>query len=249
MISLLLLALLSFSVGLIGFVLGGGFGTILTPLLILLGFDPILAVFLVLTAQFFGETVAMILHHVVGNANFNHGSSDTKHGLVLGVCGVVGIVGVIVALSVGEVILVVYNASILLLLGSLVLFAKPPNTNRLSLRKVMFIGSLASINKALTGGNYGPTILAGSILLGGDVKRTIAIISMAETVACGVAVLGYMMSGVMIGLDVLIFAIVGTVLSVFPSVLFVKRTPNNKLKKFVGSLMVILGLLLLLRTF
>ena len=247
MLDILLIFILSILVGLIGFVLGGGFGTILTPILILLGFDPLSAIFLVLVAQFFGEAVATVLHHRVGNANFNHNSVDSKFGVVLGVSGVVSLVGVFIALSIDKLLLINYNAIILVVLGIIVILARGSTENRLSMNKVVIIGSVASINKALTGGNYGPTILAGSLIFGGDIKKTIAIISLAETIACGVAVIGYVMSGIFVPLEVLLSAILGTTLATIPSVLFVKKTSNGKLKKIIGLLMVSLGIVLMLK--
>jgi len=242
----LTITLICFIVGIIGFIIGGGFGTILTPILVLLGFDITDAIFTVLFAQFFGEVVVTILHHRVGNANFSYCSQDTKYGLLFGICGVSSILGVFLALSVNKEFLILYNVAVLLFLGTLVLISRFSSKRMLASKKVLLVGAIAAINKALTGGNYGPTILVGSLLLGGNVKKIVAIISLAETITCGVALVGYFLGGVVVDGQILFFAVLGTLLASTPSVFLVRKIPRERLRRLIGILMILLGLMLLI---
>lgn len=245
----LFLALTSFVVGLIGFTVGGGFGTILAPILMIYGFNPKSAIVMVLISQFAGEIAAVFLHHRFRNADFGFNSREIRHGIILGVCGLSGILGAFIAIAVDNRILILYNVVILITLGSLVTFIRMPNSERnISLRKASIIGAIASLNKGLTGGNYGPTILAGSIAMGANIKKTVATISLAEAIACSFAIIGYVYGGIKIDLLSILVITIGTIFSVFPSVYMVKKLSTGSLKKFIGITMISLGILLFFKS-
>ena len=94
----------------------------------------------------------------------------------------------------------------------------PQRENHVSLKKAATIGAIASLNKALTGGNYGPTVLAGSAILGANIKKTIAVISLAESLACGFAIIGYFFGGIYVDAFLIVAMSAGTVLAAIPSV-------------------------------
>ena len=238
----IILFMLSFFVGLLGFMLGGGFGTILAPILMIIGIEPRVAIFSVLVSQFFGEIMATFFHHRVKNVNFNHNSHETKQGLVLGLCGISGAFGALLAISLENNLLVLYNVILLVCLGIIMIFVRlPQRENHVSLKKAATIGAIASLNKALTGGNYGPTVLAGSAILGANIKKTIAVISLAESLACGFAIIGYFFGGIYVDAFLIVAMSAGTVLAAIPSVLFVKSTSTRTLKILVGIIMIALG--------
>lgn len=55
-----------------------GYGTILSPVLIILGFNPFVAIPAVLLSQAIGGFTASVFHHQLDNANVNRGSRDLK---------------------------------------------------------------------------------------------------------------------------------------------------------------------------
>ncbi len=250
MSSLIHLLATSFIVGIVGFALGGGYGTILVPVLILYGYEPKVAILSVLICQFIGETLAAYLHHKFGVANFNYGSHEIKNGVVLGICGIIGSLSVFIVVSISSDILIVYNVITLICLGLVVTFARIPMVeHHISMAKVSVIGTFASVNKALTGGNYGPTVLAGSVIIGANIKKTVATISLAEAIACAFAIIGYICSGIFVEVRILAVMCLGTILSVIPSVFLVKNASQCFLKKFIGLIMILLGMALWINNF
>ena len=81
--------------------LGMGYGTTLTPILLLAGFDPIQIVPSVLLSEFVTGILAGLLHQGFGNVNFARGSRSLKVVLVLAGCSVIGtLVAVLIAVNV-----------------------------------------------------------------------------------------------------------------------------------------------------
>jgi hypothetical protein len=74
----LLILLLAFVIELINASLGMGWGTIFTPILILLGFPAIVAVPAVLLSQGLGSIAASVFHAKFENASFEPGSIELK---------------------------------------------------------------------------------------------------------------------------------------------------------------------------
>ena len=72
--------------------LGMGYGTILSPLLIIMGFDPLVAVPAILLSQAFGGFTAAVFHHQFENASFSPRSRDFKIVFVISSFGLVATV-------------------------------------------------------------------------------------------------------------------------------------------------------------
>jgi len=68
-------------------------------------------------------------------------------------------------------------------------------TRDFSWLRLLFLGSIASFNKELSGGGYGPVVTSGQILTGVDARAAIGITSFAEGITCIAAVLTYTLSG------------------------------------------------------
>jgi len=188
------------------------------------------------------------MHHVHGNANFSRKSNDTKQGIILGACGVVSFFTAFVATLIPEDILVLYNASILIIFGFVIIIWRTYSNGGVSLFKTTIIGVIASFNKAITGGNYRPTIIAFSTLLGTSIKKTIAIVSLAGSIVCIFAIVGYVLGGATPSLDLTFCITIGACFSALLSVFFIKRTPTSKLRVLIGIAMIVLGLCLLPRS-
>jgi uncharacterized protein len=84
------LALLAFVCEYVDSTLGMGYGTILTPLLLLLGFRTTQTVPSVLLSEFVTGILAGFMHHRVGNVRFVRGSRALNVAIVLAACSIVG---------------------------------------------------------------------------------------------------------------------------------------------------------------
>lgn len=245
----LILVMISFLAGIAGYAFGGGFGTIPVPALILLGFGARETILSVLIAQFFGEFTSIMMHHRLRNADFSLNSNDMKQGIILGTCGFAGLVGAFIAMTIPERIIVSYEVILLISLGLVVIaWENHVYVRNVPSSKIITIGALASLNKAITGGNYRPTIIALSILLGADAKRVIAVVSLAGSIVCVFSIIGYIIYGMKISLGLLIYITVGSVASATLSAFLARKIPTRFLRVLIGVTMAALGLCLLFRT-
>ena len=174
--------------------LGMGYGTILSPVLIIMGFDPLIAVPAVLLSQAFGGFTASIFHHQFENASFSPGSRDLRVVLVISGFGLVAtILAATIAFNIPSTVLKTYIGVLVLVMG-LILLANIKF--RFSWRMMMGIGVLSAFNKGLSGGGFGPVVTAGQIIAGQEHKGAIAATTLAEAPICTVGFLAYLIGRV-----------------------------------------------------
>ncbi|UCH36664.1 MAG: sulfite exporter TauE/SafE family protein [Armatimonadota bacterium] len=171
--------------------LGMGYGTTLTPLLMLLGFGPLRVVPVVLLSEFITGLTAGGFHQSLGNANFRRGSRDRGVVAVLSLAGVVGaIVAVFVAVSISKVALKLYIAVMILAMGILILWRRNHRSS-FSWSKIAGLGLISAFNKGMSGGGYGPIVTGGQILSGCEGRTAVGCTSIAEALICLVGVISY----------------------------------------------------------
>jgi len=228
--------------------LGMGYGTTLTPILLLIGYEPASIVPSVLLSEFLTGVLAGIFHHGCGNVNFKPGSRPFKVALVLAACSVVGtLAAVFIAVNVPKWILKTYIGVLVLSMGIGILLTIG-RTFAFSWKRIIGMGLVAALNKGLSGGGYGPLVTGGQIMAGVDGKGAIGITSLAEGLVCFVGVLAYTLTGngaVDWGLAPSL--ILGAVLSVPLAALTVKKMPTQKLRWAIGIAITALGLFTLVK--
>jgi hypothetical protein len=116
-------------------------------------------------------------------------------------------------------------------------------TTAFSWKKVTGLGVLASFNKGISGGGYGPVVTAGQILSGMDSKESIGITSLAEGITCFVGILAYMILKPSTDWSLAPLLAAGAMLSVPFSTYTVKKLKVRKLTLIIGITAVVLGLL------
>ncbi len=223
--------------------LGMGYGTTLTPILLLMGYEPIQIVPSVLLSEFLTGILAGILHHEFGNVNFKPGSPALKVALVLAACSIVGTVAaVFIAVNIPGWMLKTYIGVLVLAMGIAILVTMN-RTFAFSWKKLIGLGLLASVNKGLSGGGYGPLVTSGQVLSGVDGKGAIGITSLAEGLVCIVGVVAYVLTGNgAIDWGLAPSLIIGAVLSVPLAAFTVKKMPTRKLRWAIGISVTVLGL-------
>src|SRR5690554_2897267 len=136
--------------------LGMGYGTLLTPILILMGYEPLEIVPLVLFSEFITGLLAALMHHKKGNVNFQKNSIELKIASILTTCSILGTVAAsYLAITLNKEIIKLYIAILLIIIGfsSFIGFRRK---HKFSWKKVFGLGLLASFNKGISGGAYGP---------------------------------------------------------------------------------------------
>ncbi len=247
--------------------LGMGYGTTLTPVFLLMGFSPMQIVPVVLLSELITGLLAGFFHHREGNVDLKPKSADIfkitkllsplgyietfkktvpKHlkvALLLGACSVIGTVAaVFVAVSIPKFWLKLYIGCLVLSMGLIILIF----INRrfkFSWKKITILGVIASFNKGMSGGGYGPLVTSGQVLSGVEGRSAVGITSLAEGLTCLVGVIAYLLiSKAPLDWHLAPWVIIGAVFSVPLSAKSVKIISDRNLKLAIAVLTIVLGL-------
>lgn len=233
--------LLAFVCELVDSSLGMGYGTTLTPLLLLLGYEPAEIVPAVLLSECVTGMVAGLLHHEFGNVNLRPGTRDFKLTFVLTGLSLVGVLlAVGVAVSVPSWVVKAYIGVLVLGVG-LAILKNHRREVAFSWRRIAGLGFLAAFNKGISGGGYGPVVTGGQVLAGVRGRSAVGIASLAEGITSAVGVLAYLASGMVIPWGLAPSLLLGAMLSVPLAAYAVSRVPAGRLTLAIGSLSTVLG--------
>jgi len=253
--------------------LGMGYGTTLAPVFLLMGFSPMQIVPAILLSELVSGVLAGFFHHHEGNVNFKPNSNEAfkisnmlkplgymdvvkrtfpmhlKVALLLASCSIAGTVGaVFIAVSIPKFWLKLYIGGLVLSMGIIMLICFNKNF-KFSWKRITFLGLVASFNKGMSGGGYGPVVTGGQILSGVEGKSAVGITSLAEGLTCLVGVITYaLVSKNPIDWHLAPYIIIGAVLSVPLSAKSVKIISDKKLRLAIAVLTIILGTLTIFKT-
>lgn len=261
------IAIMAFFAEYIDATLGMGYGTTLTPLLMLLfGFSPLQIVPAILLSELVTGLLAGFTHHSVGNVNLmpktirisriirsfreNGVAKSINRGLplhlrvtmVIALCSIIGTVAsVFIAVKLPKFYLSLYIGLLVLVIGIVILVTIHRNFG-FSWKKIIGLGLIASFNKGMSGGGYGPVVTGGQLIAGVEGKSAVGITSLAEGLTCIVGVCAYLFIKGNIDWKLAPYLVIGAVLSVPLSAFSVKLIKTNQLKVLIGILTIILGL-------
>lgn len=247
-LNLVLVGIIAFVLGIVDSAFGMGYGTILTPVMLLMGYDALMLVPAVIGSQLVADVLAVVFHHEFKNVDMSPGSKDFKVGLTLSAFSLIGsVVAVLFALKISSFALNLYIGVLVFVVGIVVL-ANRNKERDFSWVRLFFLGSIASFNKGLSGGGYGPIVTAGQLLTGVSVRSAIGITAMAEGVTCVASFITYLISGIEIDWPFLGAMSIGVALSAPIAALLVSRINPRYLKVIVGVFTLAMGLLTILKT-
>jgi uncharacterized protein len=252
--------------------LGMGYGTTLSPVFLLVGFSPMQIVPAILLSELISGILAGFFHHREGNVNFKPHTKDAfkaknmlnllgyiegvrksfpKHlkiALLLASCSIIGtVVAVFVATNIPMFWLKLYIGCLVLLMGLIMLICLNKQF-KFSWKRVTFLGLIASFNKGMSGGGYGPIVTGGQILAGVESKSAIGITSLAEGLTCLVGLITYILvCKSPIDWKLAPYIVIGAVLSVPLSAKSVKFISTKKLKLAIAILTIVLGSLTIVK--
>jgi len=245
----LVIILLAFLCELVDSTLGMGYGTALTPVLLLVGFGPLAIVPCVLLSELITGITAGLVHHKVGNVSFKRGSIHLKIALVLAACSIIGAtLAVFIAINIPKLWLNTYIGLMVLGMGIIILLTMNKDF-RFSWKKIIGLGSIAAFNKGMSGGGYGPVVTGGQILSGIKGNNAVGITSLAEGLTCVVGVIIFIASPETINWGLAPSLIIGAILSVPFSAFVVKKMPTRTLKVTIGLITLVLGLITIIKLF
>ncbi len=142
--------------------LGMMYGTVLSPLLIIMNYSAVEVVPSLLISQAVGGFIASFMHHNCKNANFQSGSTDRKIAITIIWFGAFAcLFGVFTSISIPKKVLNTYIGLLVTVIGVLILCRRtiiPTNG------KIYILGFVSAFNKALSGGGFGPLVAGGQLV-------------------------------------------------------------------------------------
>lgn len=246
--------------------LGMGYGTTLTPLLLLVGFGPLQVVPAILFSEFITGILSAVFHHKFGNVSFDFSndrkiassrlrflgylpsSEDAKISYILVVLGVLGVISaVLFSLNVPKIVLKLYIGFMIFFIGVYIIYKinKPSNFNW---KSFSLIAILSGFNKGVSGGGYGPLVTGGQVVTGRGAKNSVGSTSLAEGIICLVGFILYILLKGNIEWKLALPLVIGAVLSTPLSAITVKKIQERKMKFIIGWFTIILGLLTIIKT-
>lgn len=246
--------------------LGMGYGTALSPILLMMGFLPLQVVPSVLLGQLVGGLAGGFFHHKMGNINLDFRrdeaikkrlrglgyiprSLDSKVIFILAICGFMGAVAaVFFALNIPTIALKTYIGIMVLGIGIVILIRRNRKSN-LSWKGLIGIGLLSAFNKGATGGGYGPLVTGGQIISGREAKSSIGSTTLAEALVCIVAFVSYLVLKGDIYWTLAAATSIGSVVAAPFAAMTVKRINSQKLTIVIGTATSLLGALTIAKVF
>lgn len=227
--------------------LGMGYGTTLTPLLMLAGYEPLQIVPAVLLSELLTGLAAGAMHHRDGNIDLRADPAARRTFGLLALLSALGaIVAVMLAVKISAHWFSLLIAIIVLAMGLVTLL-----TARRQIRYhrggILTIGLVAAFNKGLSGGGYGPLVTSGQVVSGVPARQAVAITSMAEALTCAVGLGAYLYFKSGIDWSLTLPLVTGALLSVPLATATVRHLPETGIRRGVGLFTLILGVLLLSR--
>lgn len=234
---------LCFACELIDSGLGMGYGTILTPTLLVIGYQPQDIVPTILFSELLSGFTASFFHNEIKNVELAPRGKDFSGASILAAGSIVGVtVGVILSVNIPKEVLKVAIGCIILMSGMFVILVSR-RVLEYKKWKMLVLSGVASFNKAVSGGGYGPLVTSGQILSGVQGKAAVGITSFAEAFTCLFAVILFLCQGGFINLHIFIPMCAGALLSVPFSVFAINKANEDHLKIIVGVVTMSLGAL------
>ncbi|MBN2738320.1 MAG: sulfite exporter TauE/SafE family protein [Spirochaetales bacterium] len=245
--------------------LGMGYGTALSPILLFMGFEPLEVVPAILVSEFITGILAGFAHQSQGNISLAGATSggtvtlntteaqkpsflpsligqDMKTLLLFSACGVIGSLSAAFAAVKLNPLYVKSYIAILILATGLILIITRNKKYSFSWKRLGAVGLIASFNKGISGGGYGPLVTGGQILSGVPEKKAIALTSFSEGITCLAGVIIYMLYNNPFQSPLLPILVCAGAMSVPFAALFVKKINTQKLRGAVGWVTLGLGI-------
>ena len=268
---ILFLGTLAFVAEFIDSSMGMMYGTIMSPVLIVLGFDPLVVIPSILLSQGVAGFVASVFHHKLSNANFKPRTinpkkviskikeygviasfergfpRDFKIVFIVSLLGVVTtIIAVLLAVSIPKWMLTTYIGVLVLTMG-VILLSK--FKFKFTWKKILYIGILSSFNKGLSGGGFGPVVTSGQVIAGNNSKNSIASTTMSETPVCLTGFAVYFLTVGFSEWNFLFILMLGAVIAAPLGAHFTSKMNEEKIRPLLGVLAVGLGIWMLVKVF
>lgn len=222
---------------------GMGFGTVVAPVLLLLGFGLEAVLPAVLVSETVSGSVAALLHHRAANVDFSRGSSDRRvvakmlPAALLGAAAGGAMGGWLEAFP-GDVVV----GAVILAAGSLLLVRRH-TTHDVRWRRVVMLGVMAAVAKGVSSAGFGPVVTSGQIVIGLPERDAVGVTSALEAPVSLVALATFGLVAAWPAPSLTVALTLGALVGVPPAVWTVRLLPTRSIRLAVGLLACVLGAL------
>jgi len=243
---ILTLILLAFACEFVDSSLGMGYGTILSPILLLMGFD----VFVVVPSILISETVtgftAGILHKKWNNVVYVKENGNSRIVALVSVLGMMAtIITVIIVLNIDKFFIKTYIGVLVIALGILLISGKK---FKFTWNKICSIAIISGVNKAISGGGFGPVLTSGQIISGRGTKEAIGVTTICEAPICIVGFIMYYLLNGFIDFMIPMLLVLGGLVGAFSGAFTTKKFKENiKIRKIVGLVCFLSGMFVIIK--
>ena len=245
--------------------LGMGYGTILSPFLLIMGFPVLAIVPSILITQAIGGIIASFSHHKHKNGDFalnknsndnillrlkkkgfikflkEEISDDTRTVIAITLLGIFAtIFSTFVAVSISKQLLSWYITILVLLMA---LFILLKFQLRYSNRKMVFVGLISAFNKGISGGGFGPIVTGSQIVLGKNEKNSVACTTLSEPLICITAFTAYFFLNGFSAFSLTLALGIGAIFGGLMGPSFTRKINKTQFRYIVGTILLALGIL------
>ncbi|MGM0685998.1 MAG: sulfite exporter TauE/SafE family protein [Promethearchaeati archaeon] len=239
--SIIVLVVVAFICEYVDATVGMGFGTILTPALIILGYEPVTLVPVVLFAQFFAGFICSAFHHQFRNMNLLDDKEERNAFYIFGITGVIGILlSTFSVITLPGFLVKMYITLAVMTMGVIMVVTRNHEISY-SKSKLMVMGTIAAFNKGISGGGYGAIVVGGQIVSDIKPRAAVAITTLIEGMLCAI---GFLIHLFIRGFPSLLFIIpitAGGVAAAPLSAITVSKLNDQHVKEIIAACTFLVG--------
>jgi hypothetical protein len=242
---------------------GMGFGTGLTPLLLLMGYEPLQVVPILLISEAITGFTAGFFHQEFENVKFKIKKPINKETRIMLNIAILGCIAIVIsvfltyyAIQLEKNIIQTYVAILVLAMGLIAIFRLKSITRTSYKPKTLtFFSALAGFNKGIGAGGYGPVVMLGQIFSGIYEKTATAIVSLSEGIVSIAGVSAFVLIPVLksqpIEIDFLLLPSVftGGFIAALISPYMVRVVPNKLWKIVIPVYAISIGVYVILKLY
>lgn len=246
---LILLVILAFIAAFVDSSFGMGYG-VLTPILINLGFNSDVVVPVLLVSQMSAGFSGTIFHAIYENVELSSKEeTDVKVTILFTAVGMIATgLAVYLATLMNEFLIQLYIGIMISAVGILMI---TKISFSFSWKKLYIISGIASFNKAISGGGYGPIATSGQIVSGREHGEAVATTDLSEAFLAGLGFMFYFFfqgfPNIELTIQMLIIMVIASIIATPLGALLAKNIDKDKAKKIIGFISLGLGILTLIR--
>jgi uncharacterized membrane protein YfcA len=254
-----LIILLAFLFELMDSSAGMGFGTGLTPLLFVLGYDPLQVVPILLLSEAITGFTAGIFHHEFENVEFSLKRPINQETRVMWMIAGFGCFAILFSviltyytLELPSNIIKTYTAILVLVMGIIGMVRLKTMSSKYRPKMLLFFSGLAGFNKGIGAGGYGPVVMMGQLFSGIYEKAATAIVSLSEGFVSVVGFLTFLFissRGVTVDYLLLPSVFTGGFFAAIISPYFVRVFPNKLWRFIIPIYAILMGVISLIKIY